>query len=172
MLASARKSSRCCSRRFVRGDGSTMKDSLATVVDTLRERRLFERGASVSIARAPGRLDVMGGIADYSGSLVLEMPIAEATFAAIQKNSSSVIEIAATGGDTSTFEMDLADLVRDKEPLDLASARNFFAERNADGWANYVAGAFFVLCRELGIRFKSGAKVLVASRVPIGKGVS
>ena len=51
-----------------------MRDSLATVVDTLRERRLFERGASVSIARAPGRLDVMGGIADYSGSLVLERP--------------------------------------------------------------------------------------------------
>ena len=62
-----------------------MKDSLATVVDTLRERRLFERGASVSIARAPGRLDVMGGIADYSGSLVLERPIAEATWAAVQR---------------------------------------------------------------------------------------
>ena len=62
-----------------------MRDSLATVVDTLRERRLFEPGASVSIARAPGRLDVMGGIADYSGSLVLERPIAEATWAAVQR---------------------------------------------------------------------------------------
>lgn len=26
------------------------------------------------MARAPGRLDVMGGIADYSGSLVLQVP--------------------------------------------------------------------------------------------------
>jgi galactokinase len=30
-------------------------------------------------ASAPGRLDVMGGIADYSGSLVLQMPIAQKT---------------------------------------------------------------------------------------------
>lgn len=29
----------------------------------------------VFVARAPGRLDVMGGIADYSGSLVLQVTI-------------------------------------------------------------------------------------------------
>ena len=38
----------------------------------------------VFVARAPGRLDVMGGIADYSGSLVLQMPIAEACHVAVQ----------------------------------------------------------------------------------------
>lgn len=27
----------------------------------------------IFVARAPGRLDVMGGIADYSGSLVLQV---------------------------------------------------------------------------------------------------
>jgi len=27
----------------------------------------------IYVARAPGRLDVMGGIADYSGSLVLQV---------------------------------------------------------------------------------------------------
>ena len=44
----------------------------------------FEPGTPVSIGRAPGRLDVMGGIADYSGSLVLQMPIAEAALVAVQ----------------------------------------------------------------------------------------
>lgn len=29
----------------------------------------------IFVARAPGRLDVMGGIADYSGSLVLQVQI-------------------------------------------------------------------------------------------------
>ena len=38
---------------------------------------MFDWSAPVFVARAPGRLDVMGGIADYSGSLVLQMPIAE-----------------------------------------------------------------------------------------------
>lgn len=37
------------------------------------------------VTRAPGRLDVMGGIADYSGSLVLLMPIAEACHIALQR---------------------------------------------------------------------------------------
>ena len=36
------------------------------------------------IARGPGRLDVLGGIADYSGSYVLLMPIAEACHVAVQ----------------------------------------------------------------------------------------
>src|ERR1700704_2651780 len=45
-------------------------------------------GVPIHVARAPGRLDVIGGIADYSGSLVLEMPIAEAAFVAIQAANS------------------------------------------------------------------------------------
>ena len=40
--------------------------------------------APVWVARAPGRLDVMGGIADYSGSLVLQLPLAQACHVACQ----------------------------------------------------------------------------------------
>ena len=60
--------------------------SLEAFVGTLRERRLFERGESIAVSRAPGRLDVMGGIADYSGSLVLQRPIREATFVAVERS--------------------------------------------------------------------------------------
>lgn len=42
---------------------------------------------TVAVARAPGRLDVMGGIADYSGSLVLQLPLAEACHVAVQRHS-------------------------------------------------------------------------------------
>src|SRR5215216_2996831 len=45
---------------------------------------LFDPAGELFVARAPGRLDLMGGIADYSGSLVLELPIASATHAALQ----------------------------------------------------------------------------------------
>src|SRR4029434_8034565 len=124
MPTSARKSSRCCSRRFVRGNGSTMRDSLATVVDTLRERRLFERGASVSIARAPGRLDVMGGIADYSGSLVLERPLGEATWAAVQRIDRPVLEIVSLGRDAYTIP--LQTLAPQGAPLGYDEARRMF----------------------------------------------
>jgi hypothetical protein len=33
----------------------------------------FPAGKRIRVSRAPGRLDVMGGIADYTGSLVCEM---------------------------------------------------------------------------------------------------
>lgn len=46
--------------------------------------RAFDPGAEIFVARAPGRLDVFGGFADYSGSLVLQLPTAEACFAAVQ----------------------------------------------------------------------------------------
>lgn len=35
---------------------------------------LFVSEEDIFVTRAPGRLDVMGGIADYSGSLVLQVP--------------------------------------------------------------------------------------------------
>jgi len=48
---------------------------------------LFDWDSDFIICRSPGRLDVMGGIADYSGSLVLQMPIAEAAHVALQLQS-------------------------------------------------------------------------------------
>ena len=42
--------------------------------------QFFDGEGPIAGARAPGRLDVMGGVADYSGSIVLEMPISEAAF--------------------------------------------------------------------------------------------
>src|ERR1051326_2427473 len=50
-------------------------------------RGFFEPGRPITVARAPGRLDVMGGVADYSGSLVLEAPLARATHCAAQPTS-------------------------------------------------------------------------------------
>ena len=48
-----------------------------------RRSAVTRSGDSVFVARAPGRLDVMGGIADYSGALVLQWPIREATRVAL-----------------------------------------------------------------------------------------
>src|SRR5690348_2863762 len=56
---------------------------------------LFDAGRELFVTRAPGRLDVMGGIADYSGSLVLELPIAEATLVALQRSEDSLLRIVS-----------------------------------------------------------------------------
>ena len=44
-------------------------------------------------ATAPGRMDVMGGIADYSGSLLLQMPIKQTTVVSIQKRKPTTSQL-------------------------------------------------------------------------------
>lgn len=143
-------------------------------------RTLFDPSKEIVVTRAPGRLDVMGGVADYSGSLVLELPIREAALVALQRDASQdgarmlrVVSIGAEGNNrAASFEMSLAEFEPDGRLIDYKSARVIFARDRARGWAAYVAGAFLVLMRERGVRFPEGARILIHSRVPEGKGVS
>ncbi|CAI0388031.1 unnamed protein product [Linum tenue] len=169
--------------------------------DQLRERlaaaRLFNWEEEIFVARAPGRLDVMGGIADYSGSLVLQMPIKEACHAAVQKNHPSkqklwkhaqarhhsdsdkqtpILEIVSFGADLSnrgpTFDMDISDFMDGEQPISYEAARNYFSRDTSQRWAAYVAGAILVLMTELGVRFEDSISIVISSAVPEGKGVS
>jgi galactokinase len=134
-------------------------------------RELFNRNAELIVARAPGRLDVMGGIADYSGSHVLEYPIAEATFAAVEVNDDRTLNIVTLLENEAprsfTMSLSLFD-----GPMEYATAWEFFKRERANRWAAYVAGVFLVLMRERNASFTSGANILISSRVPPGKGVS
>ena len=169
--------------RIVHGTTHDLPDT-AAFIETLNAlgqhprpevRALFDPEGGLVVARAPGRLDVMGGIADYSGSLVLEMPIREATFAALQRKGSRTLRIISLSEDPQRemfFEMPLENFESDGRPLDYGSARAVFQRDAARQWAAYVAGVFLVLMRERGIVFQEGAQILIDSRVPEGKGVS
>ena len=72
--------------RIVSGSTHGLADATAFVelLNGLRARgprelrEFFEESGELFVTRAPGRLDLMGGIGDYSGSLVLQLPIASA----------------------------------------------------------------------------------------------
>ncbi|XP_076907882.1 L-arabinokinase-like [Bidens hawaiensis] len=167
----------------------------------VRERKaaagIFNWEEDVYVARAPGRLDVIGGIADYSGSLVLQMPIREACHVAVQKiepgkqrlwkhaqarqnakgqGPTPVLQIVSYGSELSnrgpTFDMDISDFMDGDQPISYEKAKSYFARDPAQKWAAYVAGTILVLMKELDIRFKSSISMLVSSAVPEGKGVS
>ncbi len=139
-------------------------------------RELFDLHEELIITRAPGRLDVMGGIADYSGSLVLETPIQEAALVALQHDSERIIRIVSPGGNdgmrSSAVEISLTDFEENGSPLSYQKARALFTKNPADHWAAYIAGAFLVLMREMNIDFPNGARLFIHSDVPEGKGVS
>jgi galactokinase len=168
---------------IIRGDARHLPDVTA-FLETLSNlevhsapeaRTLFDRQHDLTIARAPGRLDVMGGIADYSGSIVLELPIAEATLVALQKDDARrlrVVSLVENETRVMSFDMSFADLEHNGEPIEYDEARLYFKDGTTPPWAAYVAGVFLVLMRERGAHFNSGARLLISSRVPEGKGVS
>jgi len=138
-------------------------------------RRLFDPQIELTVARAPGRLDVMGGIADYSGSLVLELPIQEATFVALQRDPSrrlTIVSLSDSGSEGAVSHVSLSEFESPGNQVDYEAARTRFQQDPSRHWAAYVAGVFLVLMRERNIRFRDGARILIASRVPQGKGVS
>lgn len=139
-------------------------------------RTLFDPEEEIIVTRAPGRLDVMGGIADYSGSLVLQLPLKEATLAALQlapDRKLSIVSLNAKGsGRSPHFEMNLDDFEKAGAPLDYPAAQTYFQKNPATAWAAYAAGTFLVLLKEKAATFKKGARILIHSEVPEGKGVS
>ncbi len=137
---------------------------------------LFDAGRDLVVTRAPGRLDVMGGIADYSGSLVLEMPLREAARVALQRDRARVLRIVSLGGEatgrSAAVTVPLDVLGESGRPVEYDVARAWFRREPSSQWAAYVAGAFLVLMGERGAEFAEGARILISSDVPEGKGVS
>lgn len=140
----------------------------------------FDFALPVTVTRAPGRLDFMGGIADYSGSLVLQMPIAEACHVAAQTRAAprgratltvvSPIPGSRDANDRAeTFTCAMDDLLS----LTYDAAREWFARDQKTRWAAYVAGTALVLAKEKGARFQGrSVAMFLRSSVPEGKGVS
>ena len=141
---------------------------------SLDQSDFFRADRELIVTRAPGRLDVMGGIADYSGSLVLQLPIADATHVALQRVDSNRIRILSLGSNKEErfAELDLADLLSSNhQPIEYDEARRKFS--NADNhWVAYTFGVFLVLMCETNFVFPHGADILIKSEVPEGKGVS
>src|SRR6188768_2647770 len=129
----------------------------------------FSTEEKIISATAPGRMDVMGGIADYSGSLLLQMPIKQTTTVSIQKRNDGVFNFRTriTKKKTGDFTINISELV----DRSLEESGKIIKTRPGGDWAVYVLGCFLVLQKEKSIAL-TGANVFIESKVPWGKGVS
>ncbi len=136
----------------------------------------FDAQQPLWLGRAPGRLDLMGGIADYSGSLVLELPLAVATWVAVQPTQDAQITVLSTGLEGNPGEpqvtLPLALLSNAQRPLEYAAAHTLLTADPVSSWAAYVVGVLIVLQREQGLQLERGLRLFIHSDVPTGKGVS
>jgi len=142
-----------------------------TEVSRIRaERDVFAPGCPVFIGRSPGRLDLMGGNVDYTGGLVFEATIREATWAAVQLRADRRIvfwnpQMAARGW-RDRIEFDF-DAVTDEETV-----RRMVNSDPGQRWTAYVLGIFYLLRLRYPEAVRNGANVYITSEVPLNKGVS
>ena len=132
----------------------------------------------VTLTRAPGRLDVMGGVADYSGSLVAEMTIAEAALVALAPRTDRVLRVWSRGIESESLTPQVTASLDDfyspdGRLLSYSALRSALRANPKARWAAYIFGCVSVLLAE-GIVpiFPSGANLILDSRVPLGAGVS
>ncbi len=135
-----------------------------------RRGDLFAPHAPVFVSRAPGRLDLMGGNDDYTGGMVFEATIREATWAAAQRRSDQTIALVnpqmREQGWLERVEFDLADLT------DAERVRGLVNRDATVRWTAYVLGLFYWLKLHFSGKVQGGVTVLIRSEVPLNKGVS
>jgi galactokinase len=133
----------------------------------------FDFQKPIRVSRAPGRLDVMGGIADYTGSLVCEMTLDRAAAVALQDRADRELQIFSFN----LFDEHLPFTFR----MPLVGLSNFTSDQlkqefSQPGrkWAGYIAGCLFILHEQklIDLASASGMNLALLSTVPLGAGVS
>ena len=122
------------------------------------------------VARAPGRLDVMGGIADYSGSLVLQLPLDRATTVTLEPLDEPDIVLLSDAKDL-RFRIPVEEI----QAIGASRLAQRFPADAQDHWLAYVLGvahSALVRQRSLITRPVTGFALRIESSVPEGKGIS
>jgi len=135
----------------------------------------FQPDRRILITRAPGRLDVLGGLARDPHAPAVQIPIAEAACAAIQERDDDLVRLwspCRDGSHTQLLSMRLGDLGLPGAPIDDEEARALLTLDPRDRWAACLLGSLLVLARDHGLRPEIGVELLLHSDVPQRCGVA
>lgn len=130
----------------------------------------FPLGAPVTAAVAPGRLDVIGGIADYSGATVLEATIGPRTVVAMHRRDDHLIRVTTVGPEAGDLDGATYELPVEATRLPARDLRERLGHTSR--WAAYVVGAWHILFAEGIATDLPGADVAIDGGVPLGAGVA
>src|SRR5258708_2360275 len=135
----------------------------------------FFNSGEVWVARVPARLDVMGGIADYSGANVCEAVLGRGMLMALQSRTDRTLRIR-------TLQVGKRSLpVETRIPLDYlasgdavgdyAQIRELCHANPLVSWAAYIGGSIFTLLKEEPVSLPYGFSLLLLSAVPRNVGI-
>lgn len=128
------------------------------------------------LVRAPARLDVMGGIADYAGSLVLQSALPLEARVAIAPRTDQKVSITSVNlpgdGHPRRSVWPLATLYSANGKL--TSPENLAAHFDASGsaWVRPIAGVFYTLLEAGAVpHYGGGASLIIESEIPPAAGI-
>ena len=136
----------------------------------IREDGFFNPSLPVFITRSPGRLDLMGGNDDYTGGLVFESTIREATYAAAQIREDSLIVLKNQTASEAGWQGDVT--IQYSDLTDDPTLRNFSNSSPAIRWTAYVLGTLYYLRKKYPDQTQDGIQIYMESTVPLNRGVS
>jgi L-arabinokinase len=135
----------------------------------------FFNSGEVWVARVPARLDVMGGIADYSGANVCEAVLGRGMLMAIQARTDRTLRIRSAQVGPRSLP------VETRIPLDYftsgdaignyAQVRELCHANPISNWAAYIGGSIFTLLKEQSVELPYGFSFLLLSAVPMNVGI-
>lgn len=135
----------------------------------------FFNAGEVWVARVPARLDVLGGIADYSGANVCEAVLGRGMLMALQARTDRTLRIRTVQVGRSSLP------VETRIPLDYFSSgeglagygdvRALCQANPLVNWASYIGGSIFTLLKEEPVKMPYGFNLLLLSAVPMNVGI-
>jgi L-arabinokinase len=137
----------------------------------------FFNSGEIWVARVPARLDVMGGIADYSGANVCEAVLDRGMLIALQPRTDRTLRIRTMQIGTSKRTLP----AETRLPLDYfcsgdglapyTDIRELCHSNPLVTWAAYIGGSIFTMLKEESIKPSFGFSLLLLSAVPMNIGI-
>jgi galactokinase len=135
----------------------------------------FFNSGEVWVARVPARLDVIGGIADYSGSNVCEAVLGRGMLMALQARTDSTLRIRTVQVGRKNLPIEtripLSYLSSGGGLADYKEVRSLCHSNPLVAWAAYIGGSIFTLLKEESIPLPYGFSMLLLSAVPMNVGI-
>ncbi|HEY4328628.1 MAG TPA: hypothetical protein VGN88_02740 [Phycisphaerae bacterium] len=141
----------------------------------------FFNSGEIWVARVPARLDVIGGIADYSGANVCQAVLGRGMLMALQPRTDTTLRIRTMqlggvgGGSRKSLPIEtripLSYFSSGTGLADYKEIREICHANPLVGWAAYIGGSIFTLLKEESIPLPYGFSMLLLSAVPMNVGI-
>lgn len=135
----------------------------------------FFSGGEIWVGRVPARLDVMGGIADYSGANVCEAVLGRGMLMALQPRTDRTLRIRTLQDGRLSLPVEtrisLDALTSGDGLASYAEMRELCHANPLAEWVAYIGGSIFTLLKEEGVKMPYGFSLLLFSAVPMNVGI-